>query len=154
MFAKLRHALLRPAMIGALVLTLVAFSAPAAMAIPIDDNPPIPTPTPTPPPTNAPDLTVESFSYGSFNTWFGKVYYVDARIRNQSNYAAGQFSVRNLAGSATTTRQINGLAAGSFVDVRFFRTTCESGGRIVADVFNQVVESSETNNQRNWLLIC
>lgn len=157
MISTIQRIVLRPAMLGAVLVTLLAFAAPVAMAAPIGGEPPIPDPpipTPMPPPDYAPDLVVESFSYGSINTGYGKYYYVDAKIRNQGNRPAGEFWVKNDAGIVGAYRQIYGLDAGSFINVRFYRTSCESRGTIIADVYGQVSEYSETNNRRDWLLIC
>jgi hypothetical protein len=86
--------LLRPALLGALLITLLTLSASTAIAIPKDGTPPLPNP-PAQPPAHAPDLVVESFSYGSINFSVGKYYYVDVKVRNQGNLAAGEFWIRN-----------------------------------------------------------
>ena len=149
---------LRRAVLGLLVVATLLTTAPLAMAAPkIDDDPPIPTPviptpTPTPPPpSNAPDLTVENISYGATGPFS---YYIDVRVRNQGNRPAGPFYVRNGTYLSGAYQWVGGLEAGSFINLRFYRSRCESGGTVHVDRFNWVEEFSETNNTRNWLLIC
>ena len=150
-FIRIPRAIRRPIVLGAMLLLVTLISAPAASALPAGQWPPgggVPTP-----PDPLPDLIVERVTFGNAGPYLGD--YVEATIRNQSNHDVFDgFYVRDDASWNKTVR-VNGLAAGSFVRVRFYYDdTCEGSSTIYADAFRQIQESNESNNSRFWVLVC
>ena len=95
-------------------------------------------PAPPPPPT-APDLVVTDLNSTSFT------------VKNQGNGAAGPFNVKV---NVSTFVPFGGLAAGASQAYIFGGGCTEGTFSAFADIYNQVVESDETNNAREQGIVC
>lgn len=105
----------------------------------------------SPPSASEPDLIVSAFDWFPTNPVADDLVRLNATIRNQGNTSAGDFTVRfELDGSLLWDGSVAGLSAGAnaTVNVNWTATPGNHTIRVIADVFGQVRESNEANNDR------
>ncbi|MBI1729687.1 PKD domain-containing protein [Candidatus Acetothermia bacterium] len=95
-----------------------------------------------------PDLLVTGISFSPQNPQIGSTVNYTVTVANQGTGAASFFSVELRDSQGLSRLNLNGLAAGTSVQLAFQRqlTTSQETLTAVVDPFNQVTESNESNN--------